>query len=573
VQKKSFPVIFLFIFERSAGTIKLLLFNNFLKKIMKKLRSFLLLFLVLAFSTTYANNLTITNVGTPTTTTVTFTITWDNSWRNATNYDALWVFVKKQVCGGATSGFDHADLSTTASTHTITNTSTTLTVTPTSDGKGVFIYRTANGLGNVTAETVTLTIASAYVIATTNMQVFGIEMVNVGLNGAAETFSVGDGTFGVASASPNTRYSLGSDHQWNGNCCGSEAGSGSPRSIANENAMAAGHVRNDGVTIACNCAGDGSITYHPALAAGFPKGYAAFYCMKYEISQSQWVAFLNVGNSSVQSAHTAVAPTSVTGTWAMYNNGSANGNILNRNGIRIQTAATAAAIAVYACDFDADAIYNETTDGLDIACNYLSWDDLKAYLDWAALRPMTELEFEKASRGPTVPVKSEYAWGNTTITTATTAAITNSGQNSEVSSTTGTGLCASTGGASASLGPFRCGFAATGITTRQLAGASYYGIMDLSANVWEQCIVVGSWTNPIYYITPIFTGVLGDGNLDNSGLENVTNWGAGEPKYSIVRGGNWEYTTNTLYLSDRTYIGSTTESATRTRRNGGRGVR
>ena len=45
----------------------------------------------------------------------------------------------------------------------------------------------------------------------------------------------------------------------------------------------------------------------------------------------------------------------------------------------------------------------------------LSWPDLCAYADWAALRPMTELEYEKACRGPNNPVLGEYAWGNTSI--------------------------------------------------------------------------------------------------------------------------------------------------------------
>ncbi len=46
--------------------------------------------------------------------------------------------------------------------------------------------------------------------------------------------------------------------------------------------------------------------------------------------------------------------------------------------------------------------------------------DLAAFLDWDALRPMTELEFEKMSRGPLLPNAGEYIWGNQTITAATT---------------------------------------------------------------------------------------------------------------------------------------------------------
>jgi len=37
------------------------------------------------------------------------------------------------------------------------------------------------------------------------------------------------------------------------------------------------------------------------------------------------------------------------------------------------------------------------------AVNYISWSDLTAYADWAGLRPITELEYEKACRGPVKP--------------------------------------------------------------------------------------------------------------------------------------------------------------------------
>ena len=58
-----------------------------------------------------------------------------------------------------------------------------------------------------------------------------------------------------------------------------------------------------------------------------------------------------------------------------------------------------------------DYIFNDITDGQNLPCNFLSWMDLAAYLDWAALRPMTELEFEKICRGPNPPIAGEYVWG------------------------------------------------------------------------------------------------------------------------------------------------------------------
>ena len=46
----------------------------------------------------------------------------------------------------------------------------------------------------------------------------------------------------------------------------------------------------------------------------------------------------------------------------------------------------------------ADSIFNSPNDGLYIPL-HISWSDMSAYLDWSGLRPMTELEYEKACRG------------------------------------------------------------------------------------------------------------------------------------------------------------------------------
>ena len=71
----------------------------------------------------------------------------------------------------------------------------------------------------------------------------------------------------------------------------------------------------------------------------------------------------------------------------------------NRNGIVIETSSIAPdEPAVFACNASADKVFNDPTDGQDRACNFLNWNDLAAYLQWAALRPMTELEFEKICR-------------------------------------------------------------------------------------------------------------------------------------------------------------------------------
>lgn len=325
--------------------------------------------------------------------------------------------------------------------------------------------------------------------------------------------------------------------------------------------MPADALRNDK-------AGDGSITAHPAIPATFPKGFNAFYCMKYEISQQQYVAFLNTMSLAQQGNRIAVPPNSAVGTLAMTTAGNQN-----RNSIVIRTPAAGGAPAVFDVDLNGDATYG---DGGDIACNYLSWEDLKAYLDWAALRPMTELEYEKAARGSNGSVLTEYAWGNTTILQAISNSLINGGTPSEVSTASGNGLCAYNGGSSTTLGPIRCGFAATASTTRISAGASYWGILELSGNLWEQTISCGYYTVATgrVPVTHAFTGNNGDGTLDGFGNATDPTWvGTSTSGAVIVRGGNWEYSAQRAQISDRHFVANTAENSARTRRTGGRGVR
>jgi hypothetical protein len=96
-------------------------------------------FIYLNANRAFANNLVI---GTPTVVggNLQFTIQWDNSWNTATgptNYDAVWVFVKRQACA-LLSPWDHALLSTLSANHSVTG--GVLQVDAVSDGVGVFIY-------------------------------------------------------------------------------------------------------------------------------------------------------------------------------------------------------------------------------------------------------------------------------------------------------------------------------------------------------------------------------------------------------------------------------------------------
>lgn len=276
--------------------------------------------------------------------------------------------------------------------------------------------------------------------------------------------------------------------------------------------------------------------------------------MKYEITQEQYVAFLNTLTYPQQQSRTVAAPNSAAGTRAFSTN--------NRNGIEIMTPGVATALpAVYACDLNNNGIYNEPNDGQNIACNFLSWADLAAYLDWAALRPMTELEYEKACRGPAFPTPNEYAWGNITFTAAT--GINNPGANNETASNPEANVSA--GNQAGVPGPMRVGNFGQGVNSREATGAAYYGIMEMSGNVWERVITVG---NPQ---GRAFTDVNGDGTLDVDGNANQPTWPNASATGAGFRGGNWHGSYSYCRISDRRFASEAYSS--RQNHHGGRGVR
>ena len=136
---------------------------------------------------------------------------------------------------------------------------------------------------------------------------------------------------------------------------------------------------------------------------------------------------------------------------------------------------------------------------------------------------------EKACRGPLEPVANEYAWGDVTVTiqTGVTGA---DGSGTETASPADANYWAYAGG-----GPMRVGIYATAGSTRQAAGASYWGIMELSGSAMEMLVGVGNAPGRL------ITRVHGDGKLNHSGDADVSSWptaGAG------WRGGNcYSYTT------------------------------
>ncbi len=500
---------------------------------MKKYLLILIVIFALSFNLVKANNL---QIGVPSIagSQISFTIQWDNSWSLAAapaNWDAVWVFVKYQNC--ATNLWTHVTLA--AAGHSVTG--GVLQVNTVTDNLGAFINRIANGSGNIASATVTLNMS--FPDAGYNYQVFGIEMVNV----PQGNFYLGDGTRG------SSTYGFS-----DGLTCG--AGPWNPLLITNA-------IQTAGLGAASNyqCNSWGSTTNFPA---SFPLGYNRFYCMKYEISQEEYMAFLNTLTYDQQTTRTTPSPASAVGSLAIA------GAPASRNGIKIITSGTNNNIpAVYGCDLDGNGTPNQADDGQNIACNWLAWSDVTAYMDWAALRPMTEFEYEKVCRGTgVVPTANENAWSTINLTQANSAALNNAGLVNETSTSVGNGLCAY-GINTTADGPLRCGFAATALTGRVQAGGSYYGAMDMSGNVDEQC--VGGYN----FNYSGFTNASGDGSLSVLGAANTAGWpplGGGQ-NGGISKGSDW-FTPTVAYLniSDRQQMVLNYNNV-RDYRCGGRGVR
>jgi formylglycine-generating enzyme required for sulfatase activity len=492
-----------------------------------------------------ANNITVsaislTNRNTSTQTVrVNFNLNWDNSWRTTSapfNWDAAWVFVKYRV--GTTGEWKHATLATTGHTLPVAAASTQ------TDATGIFIYRSAAGTGtfNPTGIQLQWNYGSDGVAneARIFVRVFAIEMVYNPPGGfQAGSGAISNGEFRRAndvtsSGTASTFTITGSLPTVQGN-----SSSSSPTNIAAYN----------------NTSIDLTGTNTASLAAGYPTGFNAFYSMKYEISQQQYVDFLNTLTYTQQAARTAASspPNSAASTGALI-----SGN-LNRNGIDIQTPGTASTVpAVYACNLDDDGIYNEADDGQHIACNYLSWDDLTAYLDWAGLRPMTELEFEKSCRGNLSPVAGEYPWGSTSATAL--SGLTNPGFTNELASNAGSNIAFTN---AFNTGPVRTGIFATATNSRSTSGAGYYGNMELGGNLWERVVTIGTSNGRT------FSATHGNGTLTSGGAADVSVWPAATG--SGWKGGAYDTAAVAANSSGRTQAANGNNS--RVANAGGRGVR
>lgn len=461
-----------------------------------------------------ANNLQITGTAVSGSN-ISFNVSWDNSWNASlapSNWDAVWIFVKYQDC--TTRQWYHAAIATTGN-----STVSPLQVDLVSDNKGVFLRRSAVGGGNIASTAVTLNLNIP--AGTYNYKVYGMEMVNI----PQGDFQVGDGV----SASTYSSITITSASQ------------------------------SGGLTAAT--IGGASVN----IPNTFPMGYNAFYSMKYEITQEQYVEFLNTLTYDQQKERTPIdpivaVPADVFTTGNQY-----------RNGIKLITSGNNNTLpGVFACDATSG-VENNVDDGQNIAMNWMSWADLAAYLDWSCLRPMSEMEFEKICRGTMPRVAGEYPWGTTDfspfVSTSIVGATSFRANENIASVVNGRNMSNYVVSYQATYGPSRVGMFANSSTGRASSGAAYYGVMDMSGNIWERTVTTGNATGAA------FTGALGDGLLTVLGDADVTSWPAPSTSVGLGLRGNAYYNTsgNPSRTSDRT--NATTVSNSRNYTYGGRGVR
>jgi formylglycine-generating enzyme required for sulfatase activity len=489
-----------------------------------------------------ANNLSVSNVSLTDlgsgSATVQFTISWDNSWWTTSapnNYDAAWVFIKYSTDSGT--NWYHATLKTTdgdndplndAGTNWSAGSGTTLAMVLPTDKKGVFLQRNAAGTGTVNTTAIKFVwdyatdgVGSSLPTTAVRVKVFAIEMVYVP-TGSFYLGSGGSDRFGFYTyPTTTTTYQVTSENY----------------TIALQNTNPnLWYVTDPNVTT------DGDET--PAnILPDFPKGYNSFYVMKYEISQGQYADFLNTLTST---------------QWSVRYSAS-NYNI-NRYAISYSSPNFTTVVS--------------SVDKKDRACNWLSWQDIIAYADWAGLRPMTELEFEKAARGTNTVTANEYAWG-TGITAPAAGGISKSPEDGTETITTANANCNynnitwTSGDGGGVTGPLRCGIFATSTSVRWTAGASYYGVMELSGNLWEVVVPVSNIDGRS------FQGVHGDGTLDSNGNATVTNWSLVVSDSAFkpgLRGGTWNLT-DTLFEQVSSRLISESNAVYRSNAFGGRLVR
>ena len=434
---------------------------------------------------------------------------------------------------------------------------------------GAMIYREANGSGSMNVTNIKLGVSNSlpYDI---DVKGFAIEMVYIPAPPVRPFYGDGDGV----TESLNAFHYTDNTHT---------SASVIPLKC-DVNSYDDAELDADGIYIYSN---DTIQTTNPLGSLDPFPTMKALWCMKYEITQGAYRDFLNTLSYDQQVNHTTNAPNSAMGTGALAVSGT------NRNFIEIKTQGVSNITpAVYGCDANGNNVFDETSDGEWIACGFLNWPDVAAYLDWGGLAPMSELQFERICRGVSssgaqVPVPGEFAWGDNSITT-TAFVLSGNYSASELVTNAGTLTGNGTNTSNVTGGPLRNGIYATTTSNRLTSGAGFYGTMEMSGNVEEYVIGIGTVAGRSVEVVPngngsisaagyaqlpvggsgFWPGMEGNNSLivvnTCSGTCEVTG-GAG----AVLKGGSYAHSTVALAVSYRSYF---TPALLRVAYRGGRGV-
>ncbi len=420
-----------------------------------------------------ANNLQISNLNLASVDTsagtITFTcdVTQDNSWRSNVNHDAAWIFMKYSTDGGMT--WNHASMAGHGTNPSGFSAGNTFSLVVPSDEKGFFLQRSDFGSGSISITGLTFTwnytqdgLSSAVAqAANTVHKIFGIEMVFI----PQGAFYAGDG-----GSSSEYRLKQGSADD-------------TPWYVQSEGALTTSNAASGGLYYqGTGGSGENSSGDVFLVSASYPKGYAPFYLMKYELTEGQWVGFFNTLSPAAKARRDITSA----------NLGGKNSDgVVNRNTIAWDSANPSS---------------KATTVRPSRPVSYVGWPDVAAYAAWSGLRPISELEYEKASRGKDImPLIDELAWGSTSATAAGSAEISpvNSDENgTETLSNSAANLSRNalgyssgdgraTGPAASQAGPLRVGIFAASSGNRISSGAGFYGNMEMSGNLAEPVVTLG----------------------------------------------------------------------------------
>jgi hypothetical protein len=488
---------------------------------------------------------------------VRFDLTWEYSWRSAQlrNWDGAWVFVKYRV---GMDNWDHMYLDPLYDPKTgYTNGGTVMAHQYGTTGSGenaktvgIFLFREANGQGNINWTNIALRwrfdqkntyVSRDQLFADDDVivRVFAIEMVFV----PEGPFYLGDGAnkagnFCRADALYNSTSNIIIPFQVLSES--SAIGIGMRPDDPDDVDDMAGYLSAVGlnaeavlITTGLGIGEAGST----AIRTTYPKGYQAFWIMKYEITQSAYTDFLNTLTTAQQASRIRTGSDAGLNTRAMTVDS-------DRNGIRVKTPGT----IEFGMDMHGanhatgNGTFDDENDGHGVACA-MGKGDFMAYLDWSGLRPMTELEYEKACRGPLSPIQGEYPWGATFVVPAvgtnsqTNAQMVNIGLPTEAI-TSPAGVNHNCQGTLNNIAVHvllvtRNGAFATANSDRIKSGATYWGVMEMGSNLAEPVVNISTTEGRTY------TGTHGDGRLSLDGNSNVLLWPQG-PDFPGMghRGGN-----------------------------------